>query len=233
MVLGVREPFPNPRCSGRVLLEKEIPLRRILIVTTIALAAACLLSWPAQSKGLEEHAKVAIRGPGLAEPIRLSAEDAFVFVERSGAFQAKWDVPNLGGDLTPNAELGTEYRARVRMRCWNGKVVRYTQTLYPEAPGGLQVLTPPGATQCFWHSSPGYWPAADELLTLLVNKGLPASTGERGTGGERPTAQAVAADGGSGGPFGAGLAVTVALAASLALLGIAIGLASRRRRGTT
>jgi hypothetical protein len=142
-------------------------------------------------------------------------------------------VPNLGGTLTPDAELGTPYSAAVRMRGWNGKVVRYTQTLYPEAPGRLQVLTPPGATQCFGHSIPGYWPAADELLALLVNKGLPASTGERRTGGERPTAQAVAADGGSGGSFGAGLAITVALALSLTLLGSAVGLASRRRRGTT
>jgi hypothetical protein len=207
-------------------------MRRILLVTTISAAALCVLPWPASSKGLEEHARVAIRGPGLAEPIRLNGEDAFVFVERSGAFQAKWDVPNLGGNLTPDAELGTAYRAAVRMRCWNGKVVRYTQTLYPQAPGGLQVLTPSGAAQCFGHSMPGYWPAADELLTLLVNNGLPATIGEHGTGGERPTAQAVAADGGSGGSFGAGLAVTIALAAALALLGIAIGLASRRRRGT-
>jgi hypothetical protein len=205
-------------------------MRRMLVVTTIALTASCLLPWPAHSKGLEEHAKVAIRGPGLAEPIRLSGEDAFVFVERSGAFQAKWDVPNLGGDLTPNAELGTEYRARVRMRCWNGKVIRYTQTLYPEAPEGLQVYTPLGAGRCFG-LVPGYWPASNELLSLLQTNGLP-STGEHGTGGDRPTAQAVAADGGSGGSFGAGLAVTVALVASLALLGIAIGLASRRRRGT-
>ncbi|TMK30434.1 MAG: hypothetical protein E6G61_06800 [Actinobacteria bacterium] len=79
---------------------------------------------------------------------------------------------------------------------------------------------------------PGYWPTADELLTLLVSKGLPASTGEQGTGGDSPAAQAVAADGGSGGSFGAGLAVTVALIAALALLGTGIGLAARRRRGT-
>ena len=173
---------------------------------------------------------MAIRGPGLAEPIRLSGEDAFLVVERSGAFQAKWDVPNIGGNLTPDAELGTTYRAAVRMRCWNGKVVRYTQTLYPEAPGGLQVLTPPGAGQCFG-LVPGYWPASGELLSLLLTNGLPASTGEQGTGDERPAAQAIP-EGGSGGSFGAGLAITVALAAALALLGIAIGLASRRRRGT-
>jgi hypothetical protein len=206
-------------------------MRRILLVATIAAAAVSALPWPAQSKG-EEHARVAIRGPGLAEPIRLKGDDAFVFVQRSGAFQAKWDVPNLGGTLTPDAELGTAYRAAVRMRCWNDKVVRYTQTLYPEAPGGLQVFTPPGAAQCFGRSVPGYWPASDELLSLLLTKGLPASTGEHGTGGDRPTEQAVAADGGSGGSFGAGLAITIALAAALALLGITIGLASRRRRGT-
>jgi hypothetical protein len=211
--------------------RKEILVRRILTVTTIALAATCLLPWPAQSKGLEEHAKVAIRGPGLAEPIRLNGEDAFLFVERSGAFQAKWDVPNLGGDLTPNAELGTAYRAAVRMRCWNGIVVRYTQTLYPEAPGGLQVFTPAGAGRCFG-LVPGYWPASGELLSLLLTNGLPANTGEHGTSGEPSAGQAVPSDGGSGGSFGAGLAITLALAAALALLGIAVGLASRRRRGT-
>jgi hypothetical protein len=206
-------------------------MRRILIVTTIAAATLSLLPWPAQAKGLEEHAKVAIRGPGLAEPIRLSGEDAFLFVERSGAFQAKWDVPNLGGDLTPDAGLGTAYRAAVRMRCWNGKVVRYTQTLYPEAPDGLQVFTPPGGGRCFG-LVPGYWPASGELLSLLLTNGLPASTDESGTGGEPSAAQAVPADGGSGGSFGAGLAITIALAAALALLGTAVGLASRRRRDT-
>jgi hypothetical protein len=80
--------------------------------------------------------------------------------------------------------------------------------------------------------TPGYWPASGELLSLLLRNGLPASTGEHGTGGERFAAQAVPADGGSGGSFGAGLAITVAIAAALALLGIAVGLASRRRRGT-
>jgi hypothetical protein len=43
-------------------------VRRILIVTAIALAAPCLLPWAAQSKGLEEHAKVAIRVPGSPNP---------------------------------------------------------------------------------------------------------------------------------------------------------------------
>jgi hypothetical protein len=205
-------------------------MRRILTVTTIALVATCLLPWPAQSKGLEAHARVTIRGPGLAEPMRLDGEDAFFFVERSAAFQAKWDVPNPGGDLTPDAELGTAYRAAVRMRCWNGRVVRYTQTLYPEAPGGLQVLTPPGAGRCFG-LVPGYWSASNELLSLLLTNGLPASTGEHGTDAERPAAKAVPAHGGSGGSFGARLAITVALAAAFGLLGIAIGAASRRRRG--
>jgi hypothetical protein len=207
-------------------------MRRILLVTAVATVVLSVLPWPAQAKGLEEHARVAIRGPGLAEPIWLKGEDAFVFVERSGAFQPKWDVPNLGGNLTPDADLSTAYRAAVRMRCWNGKVVRYTQTLYPAAPGGLQVFTPPGAAQCFGRSMPGYWPAADELLTLLASKGLPASTAEQGSGDERPAAQAVAADGGSGGSFGAGLTVTIALIAAVALLGLGIGLAARRRRGT-
>ena len=207
-------------------------MRRILLMTAVTIAALSVLPRPAQAKGLEEHARVAIRGPGLAEPIRLKGEDAFVFVERSGADQPKWDVPNLGGNLTPDADLGTAYRATVRMRCWNGKVVRYTQTLYPAAPGGLQVLTPSGAAQCFGRSMPGYWPAADELLTLLQAKGVPAGSVGTSVSNDSPAAQAVAADGGSGGSFGAGLAITVALIAALALLGTGIGLAARRRRGT-
>jgi hypothetical protein len=117
-------------------------MRRILTVTTIALVA--LLRWPAQSRGLEAHARVTIRGPGLAEPMRLDGEDAFFFVERSAAFQAKWDVPNPGGDLTPDAEPGTAYRAAVRMRCWNGRVVRYTQTLYRRLRVGYRSLPLPG-----------------------------------------------------------------------------------------
>jgi len=208
-------------------------MRRILLVTAIATTALSLTTWPAQAKGLEEHARVVIRGPGLSEPIRLSGEEAFVFVERSGFFQPKWDVPNLGGNLTPDADLGTAYRAVVTLRCGNGKQATYRQTLFPGAPGGLQVLTPPGATQCYGSDAmPGYWPAADELLALLVSKGLPARPGEQGAADDRSKAQAVAADGGSGGSFGAGLAITVALVAALALLGIGIGLAARRRRGT-
>ncbi len=208
-------------------------MRRTLLATAVATAALSVTMWPAQAKGLEEHTRVVVRGPGLVDPIRLSGEEAFVFVARSGADQAKWDVPNLGGELTPDADLGTAYRAVVTLRCGNGKQATYRQTLFPGAPGGLQVLTPPGATQCYGSEAmPGYWPAADELLTLLVSKGLPSRPGEQGAADDRSKAQAVAADGGSGGSFGAGLAITVALAVALALLGIGIGLASRRRRGT-
>jgi len=119
-------------------------MRRVLLVTTIAAAALFVLPGPAESKGLEAHARVTIRGPGLAEPMRLDGEDAFLFVERSAAFQAKWDVPNPGGDLTPDAELGTAYRAAVRMRCWNGRVVRYTQTLSRRLRVGCRSLPLPG-----------------------------------------------------------------------------------------
>jgi hypothetical protein len=80
--------------------------------------------------------------------------------------------------------------------------------------------------------APGYWPASGELLSLLLTNGLPANTGEHETSDEPSAAQAVPADGGSGGSFGAGMAITVAIAAALAILGIAIGLASRRRRST-
>ncbi len=208
-------------------------MRRIMFVTAVATAALSMNMWPAQAKGLEEHPRVVVRGPGLADPIRLTGEEAFVFVTRSGAGQAKWDVPNLGGNLTPDADLGTAYRAVVLLRCGNGEQATYRQTLFPEAPGGLQVLTPPGATQCYGSDAmPGYWPAADELLALLVSKGLPATSSEAGAADDSATAQAVAGESGSGGSFGAGLAITVALAVAIALLGVRTVLASRRRRGT-
>jgi hypothetical protein len=209
-------------------------MRRIMLVTAIACAAVGVLAWPGMAKGFEEHAHVVIRGPGLGDPIRLSGEDAFVFVTRSGAGQPKWDVPNIGGTLTPDAELGTAYRAVVRLPCGGGKTAAYRQTLFPEAPGGLQVLTPPGAKQCYGGvAMPGYWPAADELLVLLVNRGLPDASANQAPTNERASpAGAAAGEGSGGGSFGAGLAITVALVAAIALLGSVAMIASRRRRGT-
>ncbi|MGH2581147.1 MAG: hypothetical protein ACRDGP_09930 [Actinomycetota bacterium] len=104
------------------------------------------------------------------------------------------------------------------------------QTLYPEAPGGLQVLTPPGAGRCFG-LVPGYWPASGELAAPDER----IAREHRRARNRRRTwaAQAAPADGGSGGSFGSSPAFTVVLAAALALLGIAVGLTSRRRRGTT
>lgn len=114
-------------------------MRRTLLVTAVATAALSVTMWPAQAKGLEEHARVVVRGPGLVDPIRLSGEEAFVFVARSGADQAKWDVPNLGGELTPDADLGTAYRAVVTLRCGNGKAGHVPPDVVPRgarrAPG--------------------------------------------------------------------------------------------------
>jgi hypothetical protein len=87
-------------------------MRRILIVTTIALAATCLLPWPALSKGLEEHAKVAIRGPGLAEPIQLSGEDAFLFVNDPGRSRPNGMCQTSGATSRPTRSSGRRIARR-------------------------------------------------------------------------------------------------------------------------
>ncbi len=200
-------------------------MRRILFAALIGCAVIPMLAPPAQAKGEHIHARIVIRGPGLASPIVLSRGDAEIYLARSGAEQAKWDVPNIGGTLTADSDLGPAYVAVVHIRCGRTDLMPYRQTLYPQAPQGLQVYTPLGATSCFGKPSPGYWPAHPELLALLANRGLPVRDTGAGSG-NTPAGGAVTGDGGSGGSGPAALAL--AGVAVLALAGLAF-IPSRRR----
>jgi hypothetical protein len=212
-------------------------MRRTLAVTAMvsmgmALAAIMLLPSAAGAKGGdEEHSTVLIRGPGLASPILLRHEEAATYMWRSGGGEPKWDVPNIGGTLTPHADLGPAYTAVVHLRCGGGVHSVYRQTLYPEAPQGLQVYTPPGAKGCFpGQFVAGYWPAARELLTLLVKRGLPLTSGDQSHTSDKASPAAAVVDRGTGrGSRGTGLAVVGSLSA-LALLAGGTAVALRRRR---
>ncbi len=203
-------------------------MRRIPFAALIGCAAFLMLTAPAQAKGEHIHARVIIQGPGLASPIVLSRGDADVYLARSGAEQAKWDVPNIGGTLTPGADLGPAFIAVVHIRCGRTDLAPYRQALYPQAPQGLQVYTPLGATSCVGQPSPGYWPAHPELLSLLVNRGL---QGHATRGGGSARSQAVAAAGGDGSSGGSGPAV-VAFAGATALAVAGLTLIRSRRRNS-
>jgi hypothetical protein len=206
-------------------------MRRILVSMALAFAVVPAMASMASAKGWElEHSSVTIRGPGLADPIRLRGEAAATFMFRSGGGQLKWDVPNIGGTLSPNVDLGPSYTAVVHLRCGGGVDSLYRQTLYPRAPQGLQVFTPPGAKGCFPRElSTGYWPAARELLALLVKRGLPmGATAEDISSPNASPAAAVAEDPRDGGPSGTGRLVGSLLA--VGLLGGGSALMVRRRR---
>jgi hypothetical protein len=127
---------------------------------------------PAYAKGFE-NATVTITGPGLAGPIRLRGDDAFTFGMGSGFDQLKWTAPNVRGTLEPDANLGPAYHAVVRMGCDGAGKASFTQTIYPEAEGGVQVLTPEGSTWCFGLDVPaGYWAASSDLEALLTAHGI-------------------------------------------------------------
>ncbi len=204
-------------------------MRRILLAALVGIAAVPVLTGPAQAKGENIHARVVIEGPGLAAPLVLAGEDAGLYVARSGAEQAKWDAPNIGGTLEPGADLGPAFTAVVRIRCGRTALTPYRQTLYPQAPQGLQVYTPLGAVSCFGQPSPGYWPAATELLDLLAHRGLPVHATE-GAGSRSGQVGVAGADAGSGGSGGSGLAA-VALVVVVGLLAIGVALDRSRRRG--
>jgi hypothetical protein len=207
-------------------------MRRILVSMAMACTVVPLMASMAGAKGWElEHSTVTIRGPGLSSPITLRHEAAGIFMLRSGGGQLKWDVPNIAGTLSPNADLGPWYTAVVHLRCGAGVHSMYRQLLYPRAPQGLQVYTPQGAKGCFPHQfSPGYWPASRELLALLVKRGLPVtSTDTDTTSANASPVAAVAKDPNDGGSSGTGRALVGSLLA-VGLLGGGSALVLRRRR---
>jgi hypothetical protein len=196
---------------------------RLLVIAAIGAVMGSVVL-PAQAKGFE-HSRVTITGPGLGASIHLRSDDAVAYLGGVGVSVAKWQVPNIGTTLDPHADLGSPYVAVVDVACGAGRRAEFRQTLYPYAPGGLQILTAQGATWCSGQDvKAGYWPASDELLQALFAKGLPAAPpGDVQAVSSRDRAT-IAASGGLG-PSGP----TVALIALAAFLGFG-GLVMIRRR---
>jgi hypothetical protein len=191
---------------------------RLLVIVAIgaAVGSGALL---AEAKGFE-HSRVTITGPGLSAPLRLHGDDAMMYLANMGLSETKWQVPNIGSTLDPQADLGSAYTAVVDVDCGSGRRARFRQTLYPYALGGLQMLTPDGATWCSGQDvKAGYWPAPDELLHALFAKGLPA-TPPGGAQAASTRDRALAASAGSG-PTGP-IAVVVLLAVCLGFGGLVV-----------
>jgi hypothetical protein len=176
---------------------------RLFVIVAIG-AVMGSIALPAEAKGFD-HSRVTITGPGLSAPLRLRGDDAVAYLLGSGLGESKWQVPNIGSTLEPHAKLGLAYEAVVHVDC--GTRMEFRQTLYPYAPGGLQILTAAGASGCFGESvKPGYWPASDELLQALLGKGLPATPpGGVQSASSRDRATVAASE--SSGPSGAAAAL--------------------------
>jgi hypothetical protein len=144
---------------------------KLLVLVTLGVVLGGTML-PARAKGFE-NATVTITGPGLGAPIRLRGDDAFTYGMGSGFDQLKWDAPNVRGTLKPDADLGPAYTAVVRMGCDGSGKASFTQTIYPEAEGGVQILTPEGSTWCFGLDVPsGYWAASSDMEALLAAHGV-------------------------------------------------------------
>jgi len=199
-------------------------MRRITLAIVLAGAALMTIPVPAFAKG-EQHARVTITGPGLAAPIHLRGGEAVTFIQGTGAGETKWDAPNIGGNLTPDAKLGQAFVARIVLSCTDHERTLYRLTLYPYARNGLQAYTPPGARGCFgMNVEPGYWPASDAALALLTANGLPRASALAQDAG-KVTRTSTPSSGGRG------WGILLALGAAVTLVGLgAVGALRRRRR---
>jgi hypothetical protein len=199
---------------------------RLLVITTIG-ATVCSVALPAEAKGFE-HARITITGQGLGAPIRLHGNGAVAYISGAGLGESKWQVPNIGATLDPHAKLGPAYTAAVNIGCSGRTRVEFRQTLYPYAPGGLQILTPDGATWCFGDDvKAGYWPASDELLQTLFAKGLPATPPGGVQAASTRDRATIAATGGSG--PSAPMVALIVLAACLGFGGLILVVRRRSR----
>jgi len=181
---------------------------------------------PARAKGFE-NATVTITGPGLGAPIRLRGDDAFTYGMGSGFDQLKWSAPNVRGTLEPDADLGPAYTAVVRMGCDGAGKASFEQTIYPEAEGGVQVLTPEGSTWCFGLDVPaGYWAASSDVEALLAAHGISVDHAQEVKAQPARIAAVPPPDDGSGS------AGPVAIAVGLVVVLGAGGFVIVRRRGS-
>lgn len=146
-------------------------MRRFFVMLGI-FSLVVLGAMPASAKGEELHAKVVVVGAGLPGGIVTLGADGGSFVFGSSLWESKWDVPNMGGSLEPEAHLGPRYVVRVVLNCDHGDRSRYRQFLYPNGPEGPQLYTPVGVEACGALTEPGYDPLGATLESLLHSHGV-------------------------------------------------------------
>ncbi len=202
-------------------------MRRWRAVVVGALAGLLVLAGaePALAKGPDQ---VTISGPGLARPIVLGGDSESggdqlgQLADGTGVFDAV--VIGAGAvplDPSPPAgPLGAAYRLdfRVPNASVQPDVVR--QDLYPSAPGGPVVYTPPGQS-AFGVTTRGGWRVAPAgFAALLDSIGVPRAgvTGAADVAGSAPAAAARATGTGGRWRWAAGALAVVVAVFTLALL---------------
>lgn len=193
-------------------------MRRLTLVLAATAILVPALAGAAAAKG-EMHVKVTIGGPGLPGGIVTLGGDGTEFLATSGLWQAKWDGPNIGGTIEPDAELGPAYDVRVVFGCGGGPPTRFTETLYPHAPGGPQLLTPAGLTACGSEIRDGFYSVGPVAAQILRRHGVDLTPLDTTVVDNKPTA---ARDG------GVPMLAAVGVFALAALVGVE--LIRRRRR---
>ena len=194
-------------------------MKRALLVVAVALA----LPAAAAAKGASQ---ATIAGPGLAAPIVLKSDtggDPSMgsklgrLAESAGFFPAVFDQsPDPMLRKRPRGDLGPKYTVVYVMPGPNGSSSRIRQELYPYAKPYLLSYTKPG--QRFWdgqRTHGGWFQAPYALKTTLVAAGVPATPPSTG--------------GGDGDGWLRWVAISITVAAGLALVA-ALSLVATRRR---
>jgi hypothetical protein len=139
-------------------------------IAVVSIVAGLLAITPrAQAKF---NIRLVVDGPGLADPIELFNPSIDIGCVFSRPCQLKVDspVPPVGARYEV-VEWLEGHHARGRMSD------RIVHDLYPYAPGGPRVFTPPGQTWVDWNRSQqvrgGWTRAPDELIDALKSAGLP------------------------------------------------------------
>jgi hypothetical protein len=189
--------------------------RKLIRASALAVVLAITIAVPAAAKG--ERGTVTITGPGLSSPITLRHDDSLAWFELTGIWELKWDAPNIGGTLSPHAQLGPAYSVSAKMGpdCWGDAV---HEVLYPYAPGGPQVRMLDAQRMC-GEVLAGWWPAAPALLDTLFAAGLPRTAPK--------TAPAVVA---AGAGDGDGVPMPLVIGAVVAMIAAGIAITARGRR---
>jgi hypothetical protein len=192
--------------------------RRALIAVATPLLLATAVG-TAVAKGITDHAKVTIVGPGLPGGIVTLGNDGAAFVLGSTPWEPKWDAPNIGGSLEPHADLGPAYVVRIVLDCDADGRSRYRQRLYPNAPEGPQLFTPDGVHVCGDPVPPGYDALGPEMEDLLHSHGVSF----------HPPAAVAPTSGVREDPGGSSVPTAVAIAVPFVLMALGGGEILRRR----